>query len=239
VIGKDRAQAPATLLVASENGTISAWNSQVDPTNAIVVVDHSMDGAVYKGIALSSDALYVTNFYTGLIEKYDSEFKYVSSFADPSIPDGYAPYGIAKIQNYLVVTYAKQDDARLDDVPGAGNGYVDVFNPNGSLAYRLASGGELNSPLAIAQHDGLLYIGNSGDGHINVFDFATNASLGQLRDLHGRALAIDGLQALSFGNGYQGGQVDYLYFTAAIQNKSHGVFGQLRPFKYHPLIWGR
>src|SRR5262249_34067566 len=71
---------PATFLFATEDGTILGWNSTVFPredqnrsnpnTHAIIMVDHSMAGAVYKGIAIATDALgtnrlYVTNFRAG------------------------------------------------------------------------------------------------------------------------------------------------------------------------------
>src|SRR5881396_3513286 len=44
---------PARFIFASEDGVISGWNSMVDPTNAIIAVDHhhhmGPDHAVYKG----------------------------------------------------------------------------------------------------------------------------------------------------------------------------------------------
>jgi uncharacterized protein (TIGR03118 family) len=59
----------------SEDGTISAWNFNVDPHNAILVVDSSASGAVYKGLALGNNAdgtfLYATNFRKNRIEMYD------------------------------------------------------------------------------------------------------------------------------------------------------------------------
>jgi uncharacterized protein (TIGR03118 family) len=240
LIEKDDREAPATFLFASENGMISGWSSQIDPTNAMILVDHSHEGAVYKGLALGSGSyanyVYVTNFYTGLIERYDERFNYVGSFADPCIPEGFAPFGIKNVGAYLVVTYAKQDEKKQSDVAGAGNGFVDLFAQDGSLIQRLATSDHLNSPWGIAVTGQTLLIGNVGDGHINMYDLNRGSYVGQLSDLHGKPLAIDGLRGLSFGNGYQGGQSDFIYFTAAIQNGAHGLFGQLRPFKYHPLI---
>src|SRR2546422_2670593 len=43
---------------------------------------------------------------------------------------GFAPFGIQNLGGALFVTFAKQDDAKHDDVGGPGNGYVDVFNPD-------------------------------------------------------------------------------------------------------------
>lgn len=42
-------------------------------------------------------------------------------------------------------------------------------------------------------------------------------------------MKIDGLWALSFGNGAQAGPLNTLFFTAGIQDESHGLFGSLKP----------
>ena len=63
------------------------------------------------------------------------------------------------------------------DVPGAGNGYVDLFSLDGTLVRQLvAQGGEIDSPwgLAIAPSSfgsfaGDLLVGNFGDGTISAF----------------------------------------------------------------------
>ncbi|HKB41413.1 MAG TPA: TIGR03118 family protein, partial [Gemmataceae bacterium] len=85
--------APAVFLFATEDGTIVGWNPGVDPTgkfdgpngastHGVIVVDNSAnpsaaDGAVYKGMAIATDAsgvtrLYVTNFRSGQVEVYDT-----------------------------------------------------------------------------------------------------------------------------------------------------------------------
>ena len=71
------------------------------------------------------------------------------TFTDPSLPEGYAPFGIAPINGKLYVTYAKQDDNAEDDVHGPGNGFIDVFETNGTLNRRFASQGVLNSPWGV------------------------------------------------------------------------------------------
>src|ERR671931_1185578 len=50
VISSGGKSAPSTELFATEDGTIAGWNSSVDPTRAIVVIDNSATGAVYKGL---------------------------------------------------------------------------------------------------------------------------------------------------------------------------------------------
>jgi len=69
--------APSQFLFASERGTISGWNGT---GNAILTVDHSTAGAVYKGMAILSPAccatyLVVAKFHSGLI---DPAFRRVS-----------------------------------------------------------------------------------------------------------------------------------------------------------------
>jgi uncharacterized protein (TIGR03118 family) len=137
------------------------------------------------------------------------------------------------------VTYAKQDAAGEDDVPGPGNGFVDIFDTSGNLLTRFASDDTLNSPWGLAlapDHFGEfsndLLVGNFGDGTINAFDPNTGAFLGQLEDANGNPLVIDGLWSLQFGGGAgsSSGAANHLYFTAGIpgpngQVEDHGLFG--------------
>ena len=68
----------------------------------------------------------------------------------PPFLSGYAPFNIQLIgTNKLAVTYAKQDAAKHDDVPGPGNGYVDIYDTQGNLQFRLAHNIYLNSPWAV------------------------------------------------------------------------------------------
>jgi uncharacterized protein (TIGR03118 family) len=181
--------------------------------------------------------LYATNFHAGRVEVFDKSFAPVQlagSFTDPNLPAGFAPFGIAEINGMLYVTYAKQDGNQEDDVKGAGNGFVDVFDTSGMLVQRFASHGTLNSPwgvvLASSGFGSLgndLFIGNFGDGRINVFDSTSGAFLGQLDD-GDKPIAIDGLWALVFGNGGNAGDSNTLFFTAGPADESHGIFGMLR-----------
>jgi len=187
---------PAKFLFSTEDGTISGWNGGA---TAVLVVDNSASGAVYKGLALGAAAdggplLYATNFHAGTVDIFDGTFKPViapGNFTDWSIPSGYAPFGIMTTpDNFVIVTYALQDSAMHDDVAGYGHGYVDEFDVNGAFVKRLVSGGALDSPwgLAIApsgfgDFSGALLVGNFGDGRINAYDLAgeTGASRPALR----------------------------------------------------------
>jgi uncharacterized protein (TIGR03118 family) len=221
-------------------------------------------GAVYKGMAQATSAtpifpndaasgsvIYVTNFRSGQLEVYDSGFKPVNltggAFSDPNLPKGYAPFDVQVLGGKVYVTYAKQNAAKHDDVAGPGNGFVDVFNLNGTPAGpggspRLISRGPLDSPWGLAMApaggfagitapngDSVLLVGNFGNGFINAFDATTGRFLGQLNDPDGEPIQIDGLWGLKFGNGGLGGATGTLYFTAGLFGETHGLFGSLTP----------
>ena len=237
---------PATFIFATEDGTISGWSPAADRVNSFVLVDNSTLGAVYKGLAIASTGngpmLYAANFQAGTIDVFDANLMPVAStgsFSDPNLPAGFAPFNIQRIGRKLYVTYARQDEAKHDDVAGTGNGFVDVFDFNGNLLGRLASNGALNSPwgLAIAptnfgEFSNALLVGNFGDGRINAFDPCSGEYLGNLQDSGGVAIANPGLWALSFGNGRGAGDANTLYFTAGIPGpgnvEDHGLFGGIQ-----------
>jgi uncharacterized protein (TIGR03118 family) len=233
---------PSRFIFDTEDGTISGWSPTVDATHAILAVDNSASGAIYKGLALGSTAtgnfLYATNFHAGTVDVFDKNFAPATlspgAFTDPLLPAGFAPFGIANIGGQLYVTYAKQDADAEDDVAGRGNGFVDVFDTSGTLVRRFASGAPLNSPwgLAVAPATwgriaGDVLVGNFGDGAINVFDPATGDWRGGLRSDSGGPLTIDGLWGLRFGNGGNGGDPNTLFFTAGPDDEQHGLFGSL------------
>jgi uncharacterized protein (TIGR03118 family) len=153
----------SVFIFATEDGTISGWNPTVGvpagsnppSTQAILAVDNSGSGAVYKGLAMASNHganyLYATNFHDGTIDVFDKDFHPHTFFAgqltDPKSPAGYAPFGIQNIDGKLYVTYAKQDADKHDDVGGPGNGFVDVFNPNGHFLKRFATGTDVGGKL--------------------------------------------------------------------------------------------
>lgn len=236
---------PALFIFATEDGTISAWNL-ASGTNAILKVTTPL--AVYKGIAIAhngtGDFIYATNFHAGTVDVFDTNFAPAGSFTDPTVPAGFAPFGIANIGGSLFVTFALQDADKHDDVAGPGNGFVDMFLPDGTLKQRLASNAVLNSPWGLVQapsgfgaFSNALLVGNFGDGTIQAFDISTGAFIGTLREPSRRPLVIQGLWGLIFGNGVLGGDIGTLYFTAGIPGpngniEDHGLFGSIRP--QHP-----
>jgi uncharacterized protein (TIGR03118 family) len=208
-------------------------------------------GAVYKGLAIAhadapifpanantTSVIYVTNFRSGKVEVYDSQFGPVTlpvgAFADPSLPNFYAPFNIVETGGKLVVTYAAQDANRHDPITGQSHGFVNIFNLDGSGLKRFAQHGQLDSPWGVAaapaafgEFAGALLIGNFGNGHINAFDPKTGEFLDKVRDPHGQAIVIDGLWALRVGNGGNGGDIDKVYFSAGLNGETHGLFGSL------------
>jgi hypothetical protein len=63
----------------------------VESADAVLAVDRSGTGAVYKGLAMaltdSGNFIYATNFHAGVIEKFDADFDLVDSFTSPDIPE--------------------------------------------------------------------------------------------------------------------------------------------------------
>lgn len=226
------------FIFVQEDGTISAWSSG-DSTHR--VADWSAAGSVFKGVTLANNGsgnfIYATNFRGRKIEVFDHLFKHVVNkpFTDPNIPAEYGPFNIQNIGGKLFVTYAKiKPPDSTDDQKGPGFGYVDIFNPDGSLVKRFASQGSLNSPWGIAQAptgfgqgQNAILIGNFGDGRINVFD-TSGTYKGQLK-LQGAPITIDGLWAIVFPqNTISANDPNLLYFTAGPQEENHGLFGYLK-----------
>jgi uncharacterized protein (TIGR03118 family) len=227
-VTKDGNSAPALFIFVSEDGSISGWNPNVDPTNAIIAVDNGRNrgrnSAIYKGatlgVANGHNFLYVTDFHTGKVETYDESFHKVNpgGFVDPNLPAGYAPFGIRNFNGEIFVTYALQDQAREDDVPGPGNGFVNVFDTSGNFLRRLVSNGNLNSPWGLALVEGELWVGNFGDGLINNYDPNTGTFIETLMRADGTPLQFDGLWDLL-------PQTEGVFFTAGIADEEHGLFG--------------
>lgn len=233
----------AVFAFATEDGTISAWAPSVNGgASTIIAVDNAMNGsgAVYKGLAVGNDGgkevLYAANFRSGQVEMYDASFSKVGQFTDPTVPAGYAPFNVQVLGGKVYVTFALQDSQKHDDVAGLGHGFIDAFNLDGTGMQRVASMGTLDSPwgLAIAPSSfgklaGDLMAGNFGNGEIGVFDPATGAFLGDMRDLQGQIIHIGDLWALTPGGGGNDGDPNLLYFTAGVTDEAHGLFGSLAP----------
>jgi len=236
---------PAQFLFAGEDGSISTWSTINGdfPSNALLAVDDSPSGAVYKGLTIVTpqccrEYLAAANFHAGFIATYDVSFNLLAtlgSFKDSNLPVGYAPFNIQQIGPEVFVTYAVQDASGTNPVTAPGNGIVNVFDQEGNFIRRFAANGPLNAPWGIVQASANfgrfsndILVGNFGDGTINAFDPATGTFLGQLKDAAGNAIINPGLWALVFRSDGVGNP-NTLYFTAGSSGEDHGLFGAISP----------
>ena len=219
----------ALFLFSTLDGTISGWSPGVNLHNAQIAVNRSGSGAVYTGLAITSDAsgdfLYATdNGPNSRIDVFDKNFNLVRSFTDPAINGGFAPYGIQNIAGNLWVTFGGNKSA---------SGFVVEFDTAGNVLLRIT--GPLHSPWGLAMAPGdfgpfsntLLVANNVPDGRINAFDAKSGAFLGTLRDVNGQAIVINQVWAIQFGNGGNGGKPNQLFFTAGPNNYANGLFGMI------------
>jgi uncharacterized protein (TIGR03118 family) len=239
---------PSLFIFDTEDGTISGWNGGA---NVILAVDNSMGGAgaVYKGLAMitnnGANFLLATNFRSGKVEVYDSNFKLTNlsgSFTDPNLPAGYAPFGIhvitnAKSQTNIYVTYALQDAAKHDPVHAAGDGLVDIFDTNGNMIQSFVLQGDMHTnapwgivvpPAGFGAFAGDVLVGNFGDGVLNAYTPA-GTFIDSVRDAGGNVITNLSLWDLVFGGGGPAGDPNTLYLTAGGMAEMHGIFASLVP----------
>ncbi|HEY2645949.1 MAG TPA: TIGR03118 family protein [Candidatus Acidoferrales bacterium] len=255
--------ASAHFIFATEDGTISAWAAG---PSAVLEVDNSDNGsshgAVYKG-ATSGEIdgkkyLYVTNFRSGRVEVYDTNFKRVHLGDDAfrldsdcdrddhhnndhdndcdRDRDGFAPFNVQNIGGSLFVTYAKQDSTKHDDTPGAGLGFVEIFSPKGVHIGHLEHGSWFNAPWGVVwttrdfgEFSNSILVGNFGDGRISAFNGFTYKFEGFLQNPDNSLLTINGLWSLAFGNDGTAGPANTLFFSAGINDENDGLFGTITP----------
>jgi uncharacterized protein (TIGR03118 family) len=246
----------AHFIFATEDGTISAWQTGVSAELKVDNSDNgSANGAVYKG-ATSGEIdgkkyLYVTNFRSGKVEVYDTTFSRVhlgdDAFkvdgdcdghedCDDRIPDGFAPFNVQNIGGSLFVTYAKQDSFKHDPVGGDGFGYVEIFTPKGKHIGHLEHGDWMNAPWGVVwttrdfgEFSNAILVGNFRSGWIAVFNGFTHKFLGFVENPDNSLMTIDGIWSLTFGNDGSAGLANTLYFSAGINNENDGLFGTITP----------
>ena len=240
--------ANSLFIFATLDGTISGWNPTVDvisatgASTATLTADRSSVGATYTGLAIATNNkqqfLYAADDGPNRrIDVFDSNFKPFDlgpgAFVDPNIPQKFAPYGIQTItaadgSQTIWVTYTALDKAQ--------SGFVAAFSPAGALLTHVALRGPFHSPWGVALAPGdfgpmsnaILISNNIPRGQIDAFDPKTGAFLGSLRDAHGKAIEIDDIWALQFGqSGMAGsnGNPNQLFFTAGNNNYGDGTFG--------------
>ncbi len=229
------------FIFATEEGTIEAWATTGGNQTIVTPVDHSANGASYKGLALAkvgkNPFLYVANFGQRRIDVFNAAFvskTLAGTFTDPHLNSGYSPFNVQLIGDKLFVTYARKFKGDADETAGAGLGVVDIFNTDGTFVKRFATGKTLNAPWGLAQapsnfaaFSNDILVGNFGDGKISAFDPTTGKFQGQLKDSNGDVISIDGLWGIAFGNGKANTLKNGLYFTAGVDDEAHGLYGRL------------
>jgi uncharacterized protein (TIGR03118 family) len=221
----------AEFLVASENGTVSGWNEKLG-SSAVVVIDNSAKDAIYKGITIANDKVYVANFFSGFVEIYNGKFKSLGQFTDPALAlvtptdaPGFAPFNVYINDNkQVIVSFALQNDAKQDNVAGAGLGFIDIFDLNGKFIRRFYTGGVLNAPWGIADFNDKhtqLAIGNFGDGKINIFDLKTGKLISTLLGVNDEPIIIDGLWEIL-------NKKTSLLFASGPAEENHGLYGKIK-----------
>jgi uncharacterized protein (TIGR03118 family) len=239
---------PAAFVFDGEGGTITAWNGSQGTTAKLEVDQASVDGAVFKGLAIAQTSagprLYATDFHNRRVDVYDGNWQPINrpfQFFDPTIPRNYGPFGIQTIGDRIFVTYAKTQPGSNDEAHGQGLGFVDSFDAaTGILDGKVAMHGQLNAPWGLAMApDGFgdlrgdLLVGNFGDGRIHAYrpilGGLAYVPAGRLDMSPGSPVHIDGLWALEFGNGANAGPKGTLFFTAGPNDENDGLFGTITP----------
>jgi uncharacterized protein (TIGR03118 family) len=223
------------FLFATLDGTISGWTPESNFNQAIVAVDTSKNASpsVYTGLAItnkpSGNFLYAADLANNKVDMYDGTFTLVKSFTDTTLPAGFAPFGIRDINGLVYVAFAS--------ATGGTGGFIDVFKEDGTPVNpgkHLIQGGALNQPWGIAAassnfgkfSNALLVSNNTNQGTINAFNATTGAFMGTIRDAGGKAIVIDQLWGIDFGDGMgKNGTRSQLFFAAGPKGNFAGTFG--------------
>jgi uncharacterized protein (TIGR03118 family) len=235
---------PAVFIFASQDGTISAWNPQANPTVAIQKVQ-AKPGSVLTGATIANakgqNLLYVTDVHAGRIRAFDTNFNPVKTtpdaFRDPHLPAKFVPFNVQNIGGNLFIAFAQQNTAKNFVTFGADLGAVDVFSPEGDLLQRLERGSWFNAPWGLVQastdfgtFSHSIIVGQFGSGEILAFDSVTGHFQGKLEDANSNAITIPGLWALAFGAGNaNSGGPNQLFFSAGSNQGAGGLFGFFAP----------
>jgi uncharacterized protein (TIGR03118 family) len=137
--------------------------------------------------------------------------------------------------------YAAEEDALDTAAEKATNykpnkGKLVEYDLDGKFIRTIEDDMRLNAPWGITvapqnfgKLSGAILVGNfGGAGLIMAYDNVTGKFIDHLRDDRDERVAIEGLWALTFGNGASLGDSNALYFAAGPKNEVDGVFGSLR-----------
>lgn len=216
------------FLFATLDGSIQGW-SDFNPSSTLIGATSA--GASYTGLAISShttgNMLYAADAANNKVDVYNGTFSLVNSFTDPTIPAGFAPFGIQDIGGQVYVTYASTS--------GGPKGYIDIFTEAGTFVKRFAQGAPLNQPWGMAVAPStfgtlagtLLVSNNTSNGTINGFSLTTGKLVGTIKNSAGKPIVIPGLWGIEFGGGStSNGKKNSLYFTSG-PSDTNGYFGMI------------
>lgn len=220
------------FIFATLDGTISAWAPGLDFFNSLIAVDNSKSGASYTGLAItnkpSGNLLFAADNANNQVNIYDANFSPMGAFApDPSIPAGFAVFGIRDIGGLVYVSFASSS--------GGNGGFIDVYSESGALLSQFAHGAPLNQPWGFAAaprnfgplSNTLLVSNNTNSGAILAFN-AKGQFVGAVKDMNGKVIHIDQLWGIDFGDGLgANGVTNKLFFTAGPHNNVAGTFGSI------------
>jgi uncharacterized protein (TIGR03118 family) len=235
---------PAVFIFAAFDSTISAWNPEANATVAIQKVQATPD-SVLTGATIApskgQNFLYVTDVHEGKIRAFDGNFSPVKlpddAFRDDHLSDKFVPFNVQNIGGNLYVTFARQNATKTFITPGANQGAVDVFSPEGHLLLRLQRGKWFDAPWGLVQastdfgtFSHSIIVGQFGSGEILAFDSVTGEFQGELEDENSNAISIPGLWGLAFGAGNaNSGAPNQLFFNAGVDQGQAGLFGFFAP----------
>ena len=226
---------PTFFLFSALDGSISGWAPQTNFNQAIVApLVNAPKGAVYTGLAISNNAsknhLYAADLANNTVDVYDGTFNLVMQLTASQVPSGFAPFGIQDINGQVYVTYAS--------VSGGAGGYVVLFEEDGTPVNQgmpLIQGAPLNQPWGITLaprnfgplSNTLLISNNTNAGTIHAFNL-DGQFVGTVKDKTGKAITIDQLWGIGFGDGKgKNGAANQLYFAAGPHGNLAGTFGSI------------
>ena len=251
---------PALFVFSGEGGMVAGWSPSVDPGHVVTMYTDA-GGAVYKGLAGANNGignfLYASDFHNAKVDTFDAAFVRQApsstrfGFIDPTLPAGYAPFGIQALKTgaggsvEIFVTYALTSRPdNHNNVNGKGLGLVDVFDTNGKfLRHLIPVGRRLNAPWGLALAPGdfgtlsrQLLVGNFGDGTIAGYDPTTGVYVGTIADSGGHEFAMPGLRGIAFGNDAKNQPRNTLFYAAGTNNEANGAYGRIDAGSTPPML---
>jgi uncharacterized protein (TIGR03118 family) len=223
----------ASFIFANLNGTIVAR------VGGVATTEVTTSGAVYTGLAINqaNTLLYAADSKNGVINIFNTSWTQVGTIATPAsvAAMGLVPFNVQDIGGTVYVTYALPGHSAETTAAG-GEGAVAKFSESGTLLSSFTSP-DLASPWGIAlapanfgEFSNDLLVANfaygdlsAAGGEINVYNPTTGAFLDTLDS----SSSFQGLWALTFGNGGNGGNPDVLYFTTGLSSESGGLLAAI------------